>query len=157
MSKILFKTMRCIVREFNIDDIELLMEYRNNLEWMAHQGFKNKTKEEYIEALLVPFNIDQGTQIAFSNIEDDTLYGDLYLHKVNNEISIGYTINPKYARLGLTFEVLTGLIEYLKKRYPSNSIIADLDKDNTSSEKLLLKLGFSFVKKDDETLYYKLD
>ncbi len=157
MSKIFFKTKRCIVRELNIDDIELLMEYRNNSKWMVHQGFKNKTKEEYKKALLVPFNIDQGAQIAFSNIEDDKLYGDLYLHKVINEINIGYTINPKYARLGLTFEVLTGLINYLKKLYPSSSIIADLEKDNTSSKKLLLKLGFSFVKKIDEVLYYKLD
>lgn len=156
MSRILFKTKRCLIREFESMDIESLMAYRNNLDWMKYQGFKNKSKAEYKKAVLVPFNINNGSQLAFCNITDNTLYGDIYIQRTNLEINIGYSISPLYARQGFTYEVLSGLLVYLKRTYPQCYFVADLEKANHVSQKLLIKLGFILVKDVDNVLYYEL-
>ena len=156
MKNIMFETDRCIVRTFEEKDITLLMNYRNNSEWMKYQGFKNKTKNEYQEVLLVEYDIEKGVQVAFCSKENDKLLGDLYLHKEDSEINIGYTIDPIHSKQGLTFEVLQGLLHYLQTEYPHHSIVADFEKDNTASKKLLMKLGFDFVKEDSECIYYRL-
>ena len=45
----IFETKRLIIRAFQEQDMDQFMEYRNNLEWMQYQGFKDKSKDEYIE------------------------------------------------------------------------------------------------------------
>lgn len=39
-----FCTPRCFIRDFRIEDIPTVMTYRNDLEWMKYQGFKNRKK-----------------------------------------------------------------------------------------------------------------
>ena len=80
---ILFKTSRCLIRTFEEKDIDNFIEYRNNMEWMKHQGFKGLSKKEYREKLLVPFNIEKGSQLVIANKETDSLMGDLYVSKMS--------------------------------------------------------------------------
>ncbi len=158
MGETLFKTTRCVVREFLSKDIERIMEYRNNLEWMKYQGFKDKSMNEYKKVLLVPFDIDKGSQLAITLLDTDELIGDLYLKKEINDIFIGYTINPKHSRKGYVYEVVNKLIGYLKDNYQDIKIKASVEIDNIPSKKLLSKLGFEFDKIiDEEEIYeYKL-
>lgn len=44
-----FCTPRCFIRDFRIEDIPTVMTYRNDLEWMKYQGFKNREKAAYIK------------------------------------------------------------------------------------------------------------
>jgi len=107
---ILFETRRTYIREFQAQDIDLFMEYRNNQEWMIYQGFKDKSKEEYESALLVDTDINKGNQFAIINKELGELIGDIYLKKEHNTFWIGYTINPRYKRQGIAYEVIQTLI-----------------------------------------------
>lgn len=141
---LMIKTVRCILRSFEEKDLDSFMVYRNNNEWMKYQGFKNLTKDEYRNVLLVPPNIENGVQLAIADKNTDELLGDLYLIKKENTIEIGYTINPAYARKGYITEILEAVLIKLKECYPGYKIIAEIEKDNFPSRKLLLKLGFVF-------------
>lgn len=140
----MIETDRCILRCFEEKDLDSFMTYRNNEEWMKYQSFKNLTKEEYRKALLVPFNVEKGTQIAIAHKTTDSLLGDLYLVKKEKTITIGYSINPIYSRKGYISEVLKALLSKLKTCYSDCKIVAMTEKENIPSKNLLLKLGFVY-------------
>ena len=140
----MIETDRCILRCFEEKDLDSLMTYRNNEEWMKYQGFKNLTKEEYRKALLVPLNIESGIQLAIVDKNTCNLLGDLYLLKEEKTISIGYTINPTYSRKGYISETLGVLLPKLKELYFDCKIVAMTEKGNIPSKGLLLKLGFVY-------------
>ena len=140
----MLETDRCILRPFEEKDLESFMAYRNNEEWMKYQGFKNLTKDQYREALLVPLDMDKGMQLAIADKSTDNLLGDVYLSKKEKTISIGYSINPSYSRKGYITEVLKALLLKLKECYSDCEIVAMTEKENTPSKNLLLKLGFVY-------------
>ena len=156
MDNILLETERLKLRFFEEKDIDIFTEYRNNEEWMIHQTFKGKSKEEYREILLTPFYIEQGSQLAVCLRKTDELIGDLYVEKNESEVFIGYTIHPKYAKRGFTFEIVTAFIEYLFHRFDTIKIIAETDLDNTPSINLLKKIGFKETMNNIEGLVFEL-
>ncbi|MBL4935933.1 GNAT family N-acetyltransferase [Clostridium sp. YIM B02515] len=140
----MLKTDRSVLRGFEEKDLDSFMTYRNNEEWMKYQGFKNLTKDEYRRALLVPLDIERGMQVAVANKVTDELLGDLYVAKKDKTITIGYSINPIYARKGYISEVLKALLPKLEECYHGCEIVAMTEKENTASKNLLLKLGFVY-------------
>ena len=146
----MLETGRCTLRPFEEKDLESFMTYRNNEEWMQYQGFKNLTKDEYRQALLVPLDIEKGMQLAIADKTTDNLLGDLYLLKEEKNISIGYSINPSYARKGYITEVLKALLLKLNECYSDCEIVAITEKENIPSKNLLLKLGFEYGGCTDE-------
>ncbi len=140
----MLETNRCILRPFEEKDLDSFMIYRNNLEWMQYQGFKNFTKDEYRKALLVPLDIEKGMQLAIADKTSDYLLGDVYLSKKEKTISIGYSINPDYSLKGYITEILKALLPKLKDSYTDCKIIAITEKENTPSKNLLLKIGFVY-------------
>lgn len=140
----MFVTDRCKLRPFEEKDLDAFMAYRNNDEWMKYQGFKNLTKDEYREKLLVPLNVESGIQLAIADNVSDSLLGDLYLLKDDKSVTIGYSINPMYSRQGYITELLKAFLPKLKAYYSGCEIIAMTDKDNIPSKNLLLKLGFVY-------------
>lgn len=140
----MLETDRCIIRRFEEKDIDSFMIYRNNDDWMKYQSFKNLTKDEYRNALLVPLNIENGIQLAIAYKTTDSLLGDIYLSKKEKTISIGYSINPDYSRQGYITEVLKAVLPKLKAYYPDYEIAAMTEKENIPSQNLLIKLGFVY-------------
>ncbi len=140
----MIETDRCILRCFEEKDLDSFMTYRNNEEWMKYQDFKNLTKDQYRKVLLVPLNVEKGTQLAITDKTTDNLLGDLYLAKKEKTIAIGYSINPIYSRKGYISEVLKALLPKLKADYPDCEIVAMTEKENIPSKNLLLKLGFVY-------------
>jgi [ribosomal protein S5]-alanine N-acetyltransferase len=138
------ETDRCILRPFEEKDLESFMTYRNNEEWMQYQDFKNLTKDQYRKALLVPLNVEKGTQLAIVHKTTDNLLGDLYLSKKEKTFTIGYSINPIYSRKGYITEVLKAILLKLRECHSDCEIVAMTDKENTPSKNLLLKLGFVY-------------
>ena len=140
----MLETDRCILRSFKEKDLDSFMTYRNNEEWVKYQNFKNLTKEQYREALLVPLNLENGVQLAIADKNSDILVGDIFIAKKEKAITIGYSINPIYSRKGYISEILKALLPKLRANYPDYEIIAMTEKDNIPSKNLLIKLGFIY-------------
>lgn len=47
-----FDTVRCNIRPFNAEDIDVFMSYRNDMDWMKYQGFKGLSKQEAVSAVI---------------------------------------------------------------------------------------------------------
>ncbi len=152
---IIFQTNRCTVRTFIPNDIQTVLEYRNNDEWMKYQGFKNKTAKEYEDALVTVFDIKKGSQLAIIHQVTKKLLGDLYLKLDETTISIGYTIHPIHSRKGYIKEVVLKAINYLSKTYPTHTIIAETDPLNEASSNLLQSIGFTLVESTNKDLRFR--
>ena len=149
------ETKRCILRLFEEDDIDTLMIYRNNDEWMKYQGFKGLTKSEYKEKLLESNSFVAGVQLAIVRKSDNCLVGDFYLKESENSFWIGYTIAPQYARMGYAFEAASGAIKWIMDQGFS-AIMAGVLPENTPSIQLLKKLGFHKIGIDNGEQVYLL-
>ncbi len=152
----IFTTNRCNIRPFHEKDLDYFMEYRNNLDWMKYQGFKDRTKEEFKTALLQErLDIEDGTQLAIIHSNEDRIIGDIYVRYCKNEDEywIGYTINPSYSRQGYAFEVISKLIHILTESSTAK-IKAGFLPENAASKNLLLKLNFQFHEVEDDEIIY---
>lgn len=156
MNNIVLETSRLRLRYFQEKDLDIFVEYRNNEQWMIHQTFKGKSKEEYRSVLLTPFYIDQGSQLAVCMKETDELIGDLYVEKNECELFIGYTIHPLHSKKGYTYEIVNAFVTHLFDHYPDCKIIAETDLTNIPSINLLHKLKFKEVMHNVEGLVFEL-
>lgn len=147
-------TGRCIIRPFQKNDIENLMTYRNNLEWMKFQGMKGLTAEEYEKKLCTHPLITEGIQLAVISRESESLIGDIYLKQEGTICWIGYTIDPEKARQGYMYETVSAVINSLRNA-GITCLKAGADAKNIPSLSLLKKLGFSYLKSDKDELIYE--
>lgn len=151
----ILKTERLELNTFREDYISDFIVYRNNMDWMKYQGFKGLSKQDYINRLIVPFDMHKGVQLAVVLIESNTLVGDVYVKVHNKTIDIGYTINPLYSKQGYTYEMVNAVIKYLESKYPNYIVEADSSIKNVASIKLLLKLGFVETHRDKDSCFFK--
>lgn len=147
-------TKRCLIREFEEKDLDPLMLYRNNDEWMKYQGFKNMSKQVYRERLIIAIDLNVGAQLAIIKKDTEQLIGDLYLKQQNEQCYLGYAINPLYARNGYIQEVIVGIIPWLQAK-GIHQLKAEVDVHNVASINLLKKLNFVYqdVNTDQDKLY----
>lgn len=153
-----FCTPRCFIRDFRIEDIPTVMTYRNDLEWMKYQGFKNMEKAAYIKELLHTKSFSEGKNLAVVHTLDDRLIGDIYLKKEADFFWIGYTIHPQESQKGYGSEVIQATIQWLFDQ-GVQSVKAEVSPENLASIKLLEKLKFSLIKTEEDALYqlHRLD
>lgn len=144
------------LRQFEEQDIDDFMVYRNDMDWMRYQGFKGFTRQEYIDSLLRKQYIANGLQLAIVHNESNSLIGDLYLKKEGNVCWIGYSICRAKARHGYAYEVITATIASLREK-GITCFNADVEKDNIASITLLNKLNFSYESTNNSEQIFTLN
>ena len=147
---------RCVVRRFRAADVDAFMAYRNDLDWMRHQGYKGLTRSEYETALLAEPCVEDGAQYAIALRDTDELIGDLYLRTDNDAWWIGYTITPARARQGFASEVVRAMVNALEAN-GAVCVNASVEPGNTASIGLLEKLGFQLDAATGDELVYTLN
>lgn len=75
----------------------------------------------------------------------------------NGEVIVGYGINEKYRRNGYATETLKRLTEWIFENPKALCIIADTEKLNKPSHKVLENLGAIKYKEDDELVWWKIE
>jgi ribosomal-protein-alanine N-acetyltransferase len=92
--------------------------------------------------------------------ENNEIIGDIGfkgLNKLNNSCDIGYGIIKTERRKGYAEESTKSLINWALKTDPSIKITASTLIDNESSIKLLQKLFFIEINRDQNFIYWKLE
>lgn len=151
----LIETDRLYIKYFSEEYLPEFMDYRNDLEQMKFQDFKNQTLEEYKKALLGKKDFNDGLQLAVIYKDSNKLIGDLYLKKSDRVLCLGYAINKAYYRKGYAFEACCGIIN-CASNFLISSIEASVDLKNIPSVNLLKKLGFIYVSTNNNVSLYKL-
>lgn len=151
------ETRRLILRKFEYTDASDCFAFLSDKETcLADGGYLPflRMDEEY-DALMNRFALDNGRLMIYSK-EYRKVIGTI--HIMNSEEydglkEIGYVISPAFRRKGYAFEALSNLIDsYL--RAESAGIVAGIMEDNTASQKLIAKLGFTFTKKIENGIHH---
>ena len=154
MGKIKFQnidTDRLILRKFKITDAESFLYYRTNPKVALYQSsdWLNYTMDKALEFATRQGNNEPGIpgdwfQIAVELKSNGKLIGDCAIHTLQNDprqVEIGYTISPEYQNMGYAMEAVKALLDYLFKDLNMHRVIAVADVRNSSSVKLMEKLG----------------
>lgn len=136
------KTERLIIRETNLNDVNLLLKLdKEDVTQKYLGGIKNKTYEErlfFIENKLLKENNIPLTVALL----DETSIGFIYIKILENNIcELSYIFDYDYTNKGYCTESCHNIVNALFE-LGFNKIIADTIEKNISSKKVLEKLGF---------------
>jgi RimJ/RimL family protein N-acetyltransferase len=145
------ETEHLILRHLTVEDSEFMLELVNDPAWLQFIGDRGVR------------TVDDARNYILQNLVDmyDRLGFGLYLTKLKGEgipigicglvkrdsledVDIGFALLPKFRGKGYAYESASAVMEYGKRTFGLNRIVAIASPDNYASAKLLEKLGFSF-------------
>ena len=165
----LLKTERLILRPTSEEDAEFIFELFNTPKWLKFIGDRNiksaESAKQYIHTKIVP----QFNRLGFGNYtlirkSDRAKIGTcgLYDREGLDGIDIGFAFLPEYERKGYAFEAAEKLKTMAFEEFGIKEIKAITSKENSSSQKLLEKLGLKLIgttmlpNDEEELLLYKI-
>lgn len=165
-----FETERLIIRPTSESDADFIFELLNTPKWLQFIGDRNIKTVENAKAYIVEKMIPQLERLGFSNNtvirkQDMQKIGTcgLYDREGIEGIDIGFAFLPEYEQKGYAFEAANRLKQAAFEEFGHNMMSGITLKENTSSQKLLEKLGLSFVETislandPEELLLYRIE
>lgn len=148
-NKIELVTERLILRPIEKKDADAIFSYRSDSITNKYQGWIPRSLDdvhEFINKVAPEINIlDTWFQFVIIRNDSNEIIGDVGIHFLNTDkkqVEIGCTLNKDYHGKGYATEALRQIIDYLFSKLNKHRIIASLDPGNTSSIKLVERLGF---------------
>jgi len=147
----IFETERLFIRPTSVKDAPFIYALLNTPKWKEFIGDRNinsvKDAEEYIKNKMLP----QLEKLGFSNNtiirkSDGIKIGTcgLYDREGLDGVDIGFAFLPEYEKLGYAFESTSKMIEIGDKQFNLKQISAITTHENTASQTLIKKLGFTY-------------
>jgi len=146
-------TPRLSIEQLNLSDLDAFVSYRQDAEIARFQSWDtNYSAEQALELIesqagvVLPLQ-GQWLQLAVHEQISGELVGDLALHSQTDSQSvfeIGFTIAIKHQGNGFAREAVSKLMSFLFSEVGAQKIVANTDRRNSPSIRLLLNLGFEF-------------
>lgn len=165
-----FQSERLIIRPTLEQDAELIYQLMNSPKFIKYVGdrqlYSIKDAEKYIQDKMLPQLHSLGySNYSLINKKNGAKIGicGLYDREGLDGIDIGFGILPEYEGLGYAFESSSRIIKAGFEELEISEIKAITNKENISSQCLLVKLGFNLKGKimlaneNDELLLYKIE
>lgn len=147
-------TERLILKPLTLADLHTFVSYRRDPAIARFQGWETTFSDDDARTLIdsqagksLPGK-GEWLQIAVHDRINNDLLGDLALHSVVGDdavYEIGFTIAKIHQRQGFAREAASSLMEILSTDVGATKIVANTDRRNTASVKLLEALGFEHV------------
>ena len=164
-----FETERLVLKPMQLEDAPFLIELLNSPKWIKFIGDRNvktiEEAEEYIKIKMLP----QLEELGYGNYlvvrkADNSKMGTcgLYNREGIDGIDIGFAFLPLYEKQGYGFEAANKILKVGFEEFRIKKISAITTKENTSSQKLIEKLGLKFQKiinipnDPEDLLHYQL-
>lgn len=142
-------TQRLIIRIAIPEDAEAIYAYRSDIIENQYQGwFPNSVNEVYDYLNGMPKSLDIADvcfQFAIISIHDKRLIGDMgIIFTGHNQLQteVGCTLHKDFQGKGYATEALKAMVNYLFFHLNKHRIIASIDPRNSSSIRLIDRLGF---------------
>lgn len=146
----ILETERCIVRELKISDLDALFsmyaepgmtdymeglyEYEEELEYQ--KAYIENMYRFYGYGMWLVFEKKTGTLIGRAGVE--------HREELNGEMELGYAIRTSFQHQGYAYEVCQAIVQYAGEELQAHLLHCLIEKGNVISEKLAVKLGFSY-------------
>lgn len=148
------ETDRLLIRPTTIDDAPFLYELMNSPKWIQFIGDQKMDTVDKVKTYIEEKMQPQFNELGFTNNtlilkETNEKIGICGLYCRGNsleELELGFALLPEFEQKGLGSESAARLIEFGFTNLPTKRITAITNFYNLDSQKLLLKLDFSFVK-----------
>jgi len=150
---ILIDTERLQMREFTLDDVDAVYEFSTNTDVTRFTGDEGEVKnkkdaENLIKSIwLAEYEKYGYARYALIHKGDQKVIGFCgvkYIPEFDLP-DIGYRMLPEYWGKGLGTEAVRAALKYARTELGLNKIIGEVVKENTASNKLLLKVGLRLV------------
>ena len=150
MAQLEINTDRLFLRTMNLNDAEAIFAYRSDAFENRYQGWIPKKIEDVYDfinnRITTEVNVaNTWHQMVVINRENKKLIGDIGIHFMDEEkkqVELGFTLDKKYQGKGFATESVKQVIEYLFNTLNKHRIIGSIDPRNSSSIKLVERLGF---------------
>ena len=165
-----FQSERLIIRPTLEQDAELIYQLMNSPKFIKYVGdrqlYSVKDAEKYIQDKMLPQLHSLGySNYSLINKKNGAKIGicGLYDREGLDGIDIGFGILAPYEGLGYAFESSSRIIKAGFEELEISEIKAITNKENISSQCLLVKLGFNLkgtimlANENDELLLYKIE
>ena len=153
-SQTILETERLILREFNTTDAEFILQLLNTPTWQKFIGDKNVHSIEDARHYLINGPLksyrENGFGLWLVLLKDgNKSIGMCGLVKRDYlmDVDIGFALIPDYEGLGYGFEMANATMVHSRNILKIKSVVAITDANNSSSIKLLNKLGLHYEKK----------
>jgi RimJ/RimL family protein N-acetyltransferase len=168
-STIKYETDRLIIRPTNLTDQAFILELLNTPKWLENIGDREVYNLDQAVSYISDKIIPQQEALGYSNYTvirkaDMTKMGTcgIYDREGLEGVDIGFAFLPEYEGKGYAFESAKKVLDLAFTDFGIECISAITTIPNTSSQKLLEKLGLRFVKfmflegDPEELMYYEL-
>jgi RimJ/RimL family protein N-acetyltransferase len=155
------ETERLILRRVTVEDSGFILELLNDPSWLRFIGDKGvrtlDAARDYILKSLVAMYERLGFGLYLTELKGEGVpVGICGLIKRDSleDVDIGFAFLPRFRGKGYAYESASAVIEYGKRIFGLNRMVAITSPDNYGSAKLLEKLGFNFermVKLSDDS------
>lgn len=155
----MINTERLFIKQLSEEDTRFILELLNTEGWIKYIGNRNVNSEN--DAVAYIQKINQNTDITYWTVSLNqtkksiglvTLIKRDYL-EYND---IGFAFLPDFSGKGYAYEAVNAVLRNLEEYNSLENILAITLPKNTTSIKLLEKLGFKFdriIKQNNENLY----
>ena len=150
--RLVFQTLRLLVRELTPADIEFYHDLQGDAEVMRFITGKAFTREENrcdLQRVLSLYRKENNVFWVWAVVrkEDGEFLGTCALVGNNDgEQEIGYRFRRCHWGRGFATEVLQGLVEYVRGADYRNGLVAYVNRENKASVRVLEKSVFTFVR-----------
>ena len=165
----MIETERLIIKPLTYNQLEKYILNDNSLELELNLNETSRSispeLKEAFERTILPHVADKSKNYLYSTLwtliskKDNKMLGDLCFVGAPNadgEIEIGYGTYDIFAGKGFMTEAVGGMISWAKKQPEIHAIIADTEKQNTASFRVLEKNGFVKTGETETLLKWKL-
>jgi [ribosomal protein S5]-alanine N-acetyltransferase len=150
--KFVLETDRLKLRELIFQDALFIIELLNSPGWLQYIGDRGVQSEDqaqmYIQNGPIKSYLDNGFGLYLVYEKSSGLpvgLCGLIKRETLDHPDLGFAFLPEYMGKGYAFEAAKGVLEYAKSNLILNEIVAIVQSNNTSSIRLLNKLGFKFI------------
>ena len=153
MNTISFETDRLFCQPIQKSDAFFILELMNTEDWLANIGDRNVhtqyQAQVYIQHKMISqFEVSGYVTFILTRKTDTIKIGTvgLYNREGIDGIDIGFALLPEHYGKGYAFEACQQLLKLAKEKFKLQTIKAITLPSNKPSQKLLERLGFSFIK-----------
>ncbi len=151
-------TERIRLREASLDDAEFILELLNEPGWLTYISSQHgvssldKARDYISERLLDAYETHGYGLWLIEQKSDNTMLGMCGLVRRDSlpGPDLGFALLERYSGQGYAYEASEAAIQYAKDNSLSHTLLAITLPENTSSIRLLERLGFSF---DSDLIY----
>lgn len=160
-------TARLRVIPLNSEELQLLIENQNELELnfslSVSDSFLSPELKRAMEIRLSKVLTDEQNYIWYTNWlivlkETNCIIGGIMLKGLpneNGEVVIGYYTIPQYQGHGYMTETINNMKNWLLDQPDVIYVIADTEKDNIASHRVLEKTGAELYKESEELYFWR--